>query len=151
MQHGDISNQPPARLLVVFEGLLGIWQRDTAGPQRRLHLPRLRERVHVPVPDDYMVNTLAADAIRDATVKGGWHVDVVTWHEHDFALALEDWLSQRGVHTPVIATSPAALARELVHRPDIYLIYDPDARHLFTYGPRGVHMDPYRAGGIGRS
>lgn len=147
MQHGDISNQSPARLLVVFEGLLGIWA-GPAVPMRRLW--RWRAKDHVPNPLEFLINPAALDAIRDATVNQGWHVDVLTWQGETFAEQLEEWLPGQMVHAPVVHSTPGDLARALAHRPDIRRIYDPDPNHLLTFGPRGVHLPPDRADQIGR-
>ena len=147
MKHGDISNEPPARLLVVFEGLLGIWA-GPATPPRLLW--RRRAKDHTPNPLEFFINAAARDAIHHAVFEQGWHVEVLTWQGEKFAEQLEEWLPGQMVHAPVVHSTPGELARVLAFRPDIHRIYDPDQNHLLTFGPRGVHLPPDRAEQIGR-
>lgn len=147
MQHGDISNLPPKRLWVVFEGLLGLWAGPALPPRRMWHW---KAKEHVLTPPEFQVNPAALDAIRDAAAIQGWHVEVVTWLGEVFAEQLEAWLPGQMVHAPVLHGTPQELARVLAFRPDVYRVYDPDPQHLLTFGPRAVHLPPEHAQQIGK-
>lgn len=150
MQHGDISNGAPARLLVVFEGLVGVRAVQPAPPPPKRLWRRPRPPAP-PAPGDFRVNALARDAIRDAVVRGGWHVDVITALGEEFAADLADWLPGQMVHAPVLPYEPGALARDLAHRQDVHAIYFPDRANAFTFGHWGRHTPAHRAYEIGRS
>lgn len=150
MQHGDIDNTSPQRLLVVFEGLVGL----EARARRQDAARRLLRRAKVAAwqPEDFRINALARDAIWRETHRSGWHVDVVTYLGDGFGYELAEWLPRHMVHAPVVATSPGALARQLAHRPDIRAVYDPDPARMFTYGHLGRVCPPEKAASIiGRS
>lgn len=148
MQHGDIDNTPPQRLLVVFEGLIGLRESGDAPARRRSRLLRRAEaRLR---PEDFTVNPGARDAIWRETHHTGWHVDVLTFLGDAFAYELAEWLPGQMVHAPVISRTPEALARELAHRGDILAVYSPVARHILTFGHVGRHLQPWYASEIGR-
>jgi len=150
MQHGDISDDPPQRLWVVYEGLVGLRRPETPsaprkGPWRRRTPPRALS------PADFSVNELAAAAIYRTMVRDHWHLEVLTFLGDGFALELAETLGyEQNIYAPVLSRTPAGVARELARRPDVQRVYFPDRANLLTFGQRGQHLPPDRADQIGR-
>lgn len=140
MQKGDISNQITPRLLVVFEGLLGILDgpkaRAKEATARKMH--RWKHAVN-----QYELNDIVARHIWDVTWRKHYSVDVVTFLGVDFALALQDYLDEHQLPVGHIRSStPDRLARELSYDPSVLAVYDPDPSHVFTYGGKGRILSP---------
>jgi hypothetical protein len=156
MEHGDIDNAAPSRLLVVFEGLIGISipydeRPEPPAPARRMFRRRAREAHDVLRPEHFAINPLARDAIWREQHHTGWHVDVVTFLGDRFGSELAEWLPGQMIFAPVISRVPYVLARELAYRHDIRAVYFPSAAHQWTFGQRGRHCPPDRAAAtIGR-
>lgn len=148
MEHGDISSDPPQRLWVLFEGLVGI-PRQRPAPRAPAWL--LRRRKPRPItPDDFDINPLAVGALYRTGVIDGLHVEILTFLGEDFAADLAEWLPGKAVYATVLARDPGDLARELAYRPDVRRVYFADPAYLFTFGHRGAHTPHHAAGSIGR-
>lgn len=143
MWKGDISNQMSPRLVVVFEGLLGLLPNPRARAAeslaRKAHQWKRAVR-------QYEMNELAAKKIWDVTWRKGHSVDVITWLGDDFAEALQVRLDDENLPiNRVYAAEPHQLARSLAYAPDIAAIYDPDPRHSFTFGGKCRPLGPENA------
>ena len=148
MEHGDISGEPPQRLWVVFEGLVGIRRQ---APAQRGPAWLVRRRKPRPVtPGDFDVNPLAVSALYRTAVIDALHVEIVTFLGEDFAADLAEWLPGQAVYAMVLARDPGEMARELAYRPDVKRVYFADPAYLFTFGHRGAHTPHHAAGTIGR-
>jgi hypothetical protein len=140
MEKGDISNQITARLYVVFEGLLGVQNDPKAYGIETKAIKRGKYKQAVKT---WEINQAMALAVHDAQWRKGYQVDILTWHDDEFAEALDWYLAQEQVMVgQIIATTPERLARNLARMPWVAAIYDPDPTHQFTYGSKGVIIDP---------
>jgi hypothetical protein len=150
MEHGDISGEPPKRLWVVFEGLVGMRKQAPAPTPLARRLWRKHAKDRPLRPEDFDINAKAVGGLYRATVQDGWHVDLITFLGPEFALELGEWLPGQMVYAPVLSTTPEELARALAHRPDVHRVYFADHRLFLTFGHRGAHLSPSRADWIGR-
>lgn len=146
MEKGDISNYVEPRLIVVFEGLLGILPIEKE--KRALMLSRIGQWRRV--VDLYEINDMLARHIWDQTRRYSRQVDVVTYSGVQFAEAVQAKLDDEMLPIgKVWHTEPHILSRSIAWRPDIAAIYDPDPQHLLTYGSKGRLLSPYKLGGFG--
>lgn len=143
MLKGDIDNRVSPRLVVVFEGLLGLLPtpraRGAESLARKAHQWTRAVR-------QYEINELAAKKIWDVTWRKGHTIDVITWLGDDFAEALQSRLDDENLPVSrVYSTEPHHLARSITYQLDIAAIYDPDPSHAFTFGGKGRHLSPDQA------
>lgn len=137
MQGGDISNEVSPRLVVVFEGLLGIL------PERREHVAELalrklgrRSAQAKRSVNAYEINEPLAHVIWDTVWRYRYSVDVVTYLGEEFAEALTERLDREGLPIGrVWADEPHKLGRRIAHMPDVAAIYDNE--HHLIYGSKG--------------
>jgi hypothetical protein len=137
MERGDISNEVVPRLVIAYEGMLGV-------------LPEKPERVHELVArkfgrrarmakrtvDAYEINDRLARVIWDTTWRFRYSVDVVTYLGDDAVEPLEERLDREGLPIGrVWADTPERLARRLPYMPDVAAIFDNE--HHLIYGSKG--------------
>jgi len=123
---GDLSNEPPHRLLVVFEGLIGtLTDRADRGRTRDLRLHRWRSAAH---------RWQLLTPVHDAVMAVPMPVELITYlhpreaHELGRRATAEDW-----PFTTVTPTDPRTVSRLMQHRRDILRIVDPDDRRWAMY------------------
>lgn len=146
MQKGDISNYVEPRLIVVFEGLLGLLPIEKE--KRANILAKIGQWKRV--VELYEINDMLARHIWDQTKRHSRQVDVVTYKGVQFAEAVSDKLDEEMLPVGrVWSTEPHLLSRSIAWRPDIAAIYDPDPQHLLTYGSKARLLSPYDLGGFG--
>ena len=147
MEKGDISNYVEPRLIVVFEGLLGILPIEKE--KRANVLSRLGQWKRV--VDLYVINDMLARHIWDQTRRHSRQVDVVTYKGVQFSEAVSAKLDDEMLPIGrVWHTEPHLLARSIAWRPDIAAIYDPDPQHQLTYGSKGRLLSPKALGEFGK-
>lgn len=135
MQKGDISNSIVPRMLIVFEGFLGQLNtpKDKAALAVAMRLHKWKSAVNC-----FELNGLVVQHIWDAVWRKNYTIDVVTFYGQGFGEALEIRLENEDLPVgSVHATTPGLLAREVVYRPNVLAVYDPDPSHVFTYGSKG--------------
>lgn len=138
MQGGDISNEVVPRLVLAFEGTLGIPREKK--PENRFvggfrQFGRRKALAEHAVAD-FDINEPLARVVWDTVWRYGYAIDVVTYLGEDFARALEARLDEENLPiSSVWADEPHKLARSIAYRPDIACIYD-NTNHLF-YGSKG--------------
>lgn len=144
MQGGDISNESPSCLLVIFEGLLGIPPQEAQRRGwKRLKKPSPSESI-----SQYTINGLLLGQIRRAPNP----VEIVTFLGQDYVTPIELRLEEHhALVRRVWNTTPQELARIHITMPDVSAIYDPDPIRAFaTYGTRGRHLLPENAPQLGQ-
>ena len=147
MKGNDISNSVVPRLLVVFEGLLGF--KDD--PSTVTKIRRRLGRKDIVTTEDWQMNEPMMHAVWDMVWRRGYTVDVVTFLGDEFATALTERFDDEGLPIGrVLSTKPNLLARKLAYMPDVAAVYDPEPSRRFTYGSKGVPMDPSRPDFFGR-
>jgi hypothetical protein len=142
MQGGDISAEVPPRILVVFEGLIGLLPGRKAEAQFALYR---RTHRYAKAAALFELNDAAVRRIWDMTWRHRHAVDAVTFLGEEFAEPLRDVMDREQVpigHLTV--TEPHLLARELAYRPDIVAVYDANPANALTYGAKGRHTNPHQ-------
>lgn len=141
MERGDISNDVVPRLVIAFEGMLGIpkpvpQERRFVGIRQLSRQFGKRKALTDELMDGFEINETLAKVIWDTVYRYAYRIDVVTYLGEEFAEALEKRLDDE--HLPISsvwADEPHKLARAIAYRPDIAAIFDND-HHLF-YGSKG--------------
>jgi hypothetical protein len=141
VEKNDISNEVTARLLIVFEGLLGT---PPEQPKMRRRIPLLGRKGLSPRDiEQWLLNEALARRIWDVTWRQGFSVDVVTFLGEEFVTAISDWIDIHDLPVGhVSASSPDRLARSLAYQPNVAAVYDPEPSRWATYGSKGRIMDP---------
>jgi hypothetical protein len=133
MQGGDISNEVSPRLVLVYEGLLGLLPtpRARAGESLARKARQWKRAVKA-----YEINEPLARVIWDTVWRYRYSVDVITYLGEDFAEAVEWRLDVEGLPVGrVWADNPQRLARRLALMPDVAAVYDNE--HHLIYGSKG--------------
>lgn len=134
MQGGDISSEVSPRLVIAFEGMLGILPDRSAAFAAEKIARRMRQWKRA--VRTYEINEPLAHVIWDTAWRYKYMVDVVTYLGEDFAEALTERLDTEGLPIGrVWADQPHLLARRLAHMPDVAAIFD-NTNHLM-YGSKG--------------
>jgi hypothetical protein len=137
VQGNDISNEVVPRLLIAFEGMLGILPEK---PQKHLvdRLPKRfgrRGQTQRSV-DAYEINEPLARVIWDTTWRHKYSIDVVTYLGEDAVAPLEARLDVEGLPIGrVWSTTPERLARRLPYMPDVAAVFDNE--HHLIFGSKG--------------
>lgn len=135
MYKGDLSNKMMPRLILVFEGAVGVVPED----KKREYAKACQKKKWWDAIRCYDLNDMMLAKILDLHWRRDINVSVVTWLSQDAALAIEERMDEEGI--PIrgcFFSKPAKLARELAYMPEVMAIYDPDPDHVFTYGSKGV-------------
>ena len=136
MQGGDISNQVVARIVIVWDNLLGVLPSKAAEAKFAtfMRFKRWKKAVNL-----YEVNESVARQIWDLTWRKDFAVDVVTHlGGDDFAEALEQRLDREGLPVGhVWFEDPNSLARSLAYRPSVACVITANPDHQLTFGSKG--------------
>ncbi|MDX3260716.1 hypothetical protein PV336_15965 [Streptomyces sp. MI02-2A] len=137
MEHGDISNEVVPRLLIAFEGMLGILpEKHESAVEFALRRFGRRQRTAQRSVDAYEINDALARVIWDTTWRHRYSVDVVTYLGEDAVAPLEARLDVEGLPIGrVWSTTPERLARRLPYMPDVAAVFDND--HHLIFGSKG--------------
>ncbi|MFE4681552.1 hypothetical protein ACFRNJ_12040 [Streptomyces sp. NPDC056721] len=138
MQGGDISNEVVPRLVIAYEGMLGILPEKPEGYVQELLVRKFgrRARQAQKTVDAYEINEPLARLIWDTVWRFRYSVDVVTYLGDDSVGPLEARLDIEGLPIGrVWSTTPERLARRLPYMPDVAAVFDND--HHLIYGSKG--------------
>jgi hypothetical protein len=138
MQNGDISNEVVPRLVIAYEGMLGLLPEKPDRYVTELVARKFgrRARMAQRTVDAYEINDALARVIWDTTWRHRYTVDVVTYLGEDAVAPLEARLDVEGLPIGrVWATTPDRLARRLPYMPDVAAVFD-NENHLL-YGSKG--------------
>lgn len=138
MQGGDISNEVVPRLVIAYEGMLGLLPEKPDRYVTELVARKFgrRARMAQRTVDAYEINDALARVIWDTTWRHRYTVDVVTYLGEDAVAPLEARLDVEGLPIGrVWATTPDRLARRLPYMPDVAAVFD-NENHLI-YGSKG--------------
>lgn len=140
MQRGDISGDLVPRFVLVFEHLVGVVPGSLS---MAAYLSWVRTKRWKRAVNEFEVN--------DALAKQMWHV---TWHLHhqlevvtflhpDAVEPISNWIDVQDlpVHR-VWYSDPNKLARKIATMPDLAAIFDPDPKHVLTFGRKGRIINP---------
>jgi hypothetical protein len=137
MERGDISNEVVPRLVIAYEGMLGILpeksERVTELVARRFGR---RQRAVKRTVEAYEINDPLARLIWDTTWRFRYSVDVVTYLGEDAVEPLEERLDREGLPIGrVWSDEPQRLSRRLPYMPDVAAVFDNE--HHLIYGSKG--------------
>jgi hypothetical protein len=138
MQGGDISNEVVPRLVIAYEGMLGLLPEKPDKYVTELVARKFgrRARMAQRTVDAYEINDALARVIWDTTWRHRYTVDVVTYLGEDAVAPLEARLDVEGLPIGrVWATTPDRLARRLPYMPDVAAVFDNE--HHLIYGSKG--------------
>lgn len=140
MEGGDISNEQSARLVIVFENLLGTLPNAAAVTRTKRLVSRGRWTEAV---ESFALNEALAARIWDVVWRLKYSVDVVTWISPEFRDALEARIDREDLPVGhVLHDKPTTLARKLPYMPYVAAIYDPDPQHRFLFGSKTRILSP---------
>jgi len=148
VQNGDISNVVSPRLVIVFEGLIGLLPGPAARAKEQAYRKAKRWSRAANV---YEINEQMAKHIWDVYSRTDYSIDVVTYLGDDMAEAFADLMDRESL--PIgntFATTPDQLSRRIAHMPDLAAIYDPDRSNQFKFGSKGRLTDPTTPNLMGR-
>jgi len=138
--NGDLSNRVEPRLLVVFEGLLGI-HTDAKARAKFTGLMKFH-RFHSAIRT-FTLNEQLQRVIWDTTWRKGYAVDVVTFLDERLVEDLTEYLDEQGLPVAhVWQSDKMLLARSLNYRPDVAGVFYADPADRFTFGSKGYFTSP---------
>lgn len=135
MEKGNLSNIVMPRLLIVFEGKLGMLPaQNQKAYDKAVKRGRWGEAADLFTLDKLMMAQMVR-VVRNI----GMNLDIVTWLGDNMATEVARRMDDENIPVhDVFASSPDMLARELAYMPDVAWVYDPDPAHVFTFGRKGV-------------
>lgn len=139
MRFGDLSNEVVPRIVLVFEGALGV---ITAEERRKFDKDIQRER-WMEATRHWVLHEQMMLKIWDITRRQGMNLDVVTFagpEEFGEALAYRLQEVEDLPIRQVWATRVEVLARKIAYMQDLAKIYDPDRSRFLTWGGKGYHL-----------
>jgi hypothetical protein len=140
MLKGELSNEVPSRVLVVFENLLGLLP-DTK--TRALEKLARKRKKWEQAASYYQLNVPTSRGIRDLYRRHHYRVDVITFTDPLFVPAIRNRLDSRNLlFGDVHYYSQEELLSELTYDPWILSVLDPDPSHVLTYGSKGRYTTP---------
>jgi hypothetical protein len=143
MKGNDLDNLIVPRDVLVWEGLLGLIPDKKIAEQEEKY--RAKEKWKSAVAC-YEVNEMLARRLWDMSWRYSLEIDLLTYHGHPFAKALEDRIERENLPIRrVWSEEPNILARRLATMVDVRTVYDPFPDHQFLYGSRGRVLLPETA------
>lgn len=137
MQGGDISSEPPRRILLLWEDTLA----DV--PNAMIPMEKLARKMHrwARAASLWLPRELARGRCWQVSDQLGVRLQVVTFLGDGFAEALAERLDDEG--WPVMGTvlappNPGTLGRELAGRRDVLQVVDGAENRFLHYGARGA-------------
>lgn len=133
MLYGDLSNKPEPKILIVFEGLVGLLPAEN-----EKSFKKALSRGNWPKAASYWtLNEMALRKILDLQWRRNLNIEIVSFSAEDLAAEFELLLENAGVGVKVWHSSPEYLARKSEYMPDVIAMYDADSSRQFTYGRKG--------------
>lgn len=140
MLKGELSNDRLPRVLIVFEGLVGIL--PDAKTRALESLARKRKKWEQSV-GYYQLNIPTSGGMRDLYWRHHFRVDIVTFIDPAFADAVRNKLDSRNLlFGDVHFYTEDELMGDLTYDRSILSILDPDPAHALRYGSRGRYCSP---------
>lgn len=140
MLNGDISNYAEPRLMLVFEGLIGLHHDPKARARYGFHarLGNWKRAVR-----SFEINEQCAKVIVDTVWRKRYTVDVVTFLDEDIVEPLAEFLDDKGLPVGHVTYSDKTmLARELNYRLDVVGVFHPNPSDAFMFGSKGYYVNP---------
>lgn len=140
MRRGELSNERLPRVLIVFEGLVGVL--PDAKTRALESIARKRKKWEQAV-GYYQLNVPTSRGLRDLYHRHHTRVDVITFVSPDFADAIRDRLDSRNLlFGDVHYYTAEELLSDLIYDQSILGVLDPDPSHALRYGSKGRYCSP---------
>lgn len=141
MRRGELSSERLPRVLIVFEGLVGILPdvKTTALEA----LARKRKRWEQ-AAGYYRLNIPTSGGMRDLYWRHNHRVDVITFIDPAFVSPIRDRLDSRNLLFGDVHyyADPVELSQDLTYDRSILGVLDPNPSHALAYGSRGRYCSP---------
>lgn len=145
MRGNDISNEVVPRLVIVWDGLLGVLPSKAAEAKASTYLRLKRWKKAVSL---WEVNDHVGAQIWDLTWRSKYAVDLVTHTSGEpFAEALAERLYGPEGFTclgQIWYEDPRVLARSLAHRPNVACVVHDNPQHVLLFGSKGRYLNGSR-------
>jgi hypothetical protein len=133
MLNGDLSNRTAARVLLVFEGLIGYLPAEKVPEYEKYAAEERWDEVIY----QFDINSAVVNKILYLTWNANYNFHVVTWFPTLAATAIQEKLDELSVPVrSVFSSTPGKLAKMLVNNPDIVAVYDTVPQHVLTFGSK---------------
>lgn len=155
MEHGDLSNEVVPRLLLVWEGLLGIPPlTPKISPSKRNLLSLFRKNSGEREIDSWTINEQVVHIIWDRTWRSNFSFDLVTFISPEFGKQLKERMEEEDIPVSHVRYENInTFPRKIAFLPYVAAIYSANKDHQFTFGGKGRIIDPsdpYSLNSIGR-
>jgi hypothetical protein len=139
LRRGELSNQVLPRVYVVFENLIGVLP-DTK--TRALEAVARKRKKWQQAVDYYELSVKTTQGIRDLH-RRDIRIDVITFVDPNFVDPIRNKLDSRnmffgGIHYFTVES----LLDDLKYDPSILRVFDPDPKHVLTWGSKGRTVTP---------
>lgn len=133
MRNGDLSNKVSPRIVLVFEGALGLCS------DIKKHDKAMKKGQWEKAIDYWDLNELCARRLLWLYHQKDINISIVTFFGQYFATELNYWLNdhQIPVHEILYYDDPAQLGRKIAYMPDLAMVYDPEPTRWLMYGGKG--------------
>ena len=136
MEHGDLSNTPAPRMIIIFEGLLG----EVPPAYAKLYAKSMRKQRWRQAASLYVIDDLMARKMWYLYHTTDTMFEVVTFTAPEMAPMISLMLDaeQLPVHDVWFSPSPQMLARKTSYMPGLVRVYDGNPDNSFAYGSHGM-------------
>jgi len=134
MKYGDLSNKTAPRVYVVFEGLVASVPDDNL--QEYSDMITARKVDWFKAIKCYQLNDMVCAKLIWLSFHRDVNFTVVSWLPKEASYGIDVFLQKNGIPAGLIMSTPYEISMELVRRPDVVAILDPDPWHVLTFGSK---------------
>lgn len=136
MEHGDISNELPPRMLFVFEGLVAYCDQPRQ-EQASVKLRRWKRAANL-----WEYDSLILKHLWDLQFRRNFRLDCITFKGEPFGEALQEKFDRDYVpFSNVYAMNEAQLQRRLASMIDVVRVFDPIPIRALAWGRKGEYVN----------
>jgi len=141
MRRGELSSERLPRVLIVFEGLVGILPDSKS---RGLEMLARKRKKWEQAAGYYRLNVPTSGGLRDLYWRHHYRVDIVTFIDPDFVDPVRNRLDSRNLLFGDVHyyPDPVELAHDIIYDRSILGVLDPSPSHALSYGSRGRYCPP---------
>ena len=137
MEKGDLSNEMPPRIIVIFNDLIG---RIPESRTRRVALLRAGRRWRA-VAESYEIDLMVRAQLHDITWRHGMRVDCVLFDHPAVAEAMERRFSRMNLAVANVYAldDPSELRDRLPYMPEVLWVVHGNTEWTYAFGSKGMH------------
>ena len=135
MRDGDLSNRVTPRVLIVFEGAIGVLLDEKKFGKY------MRKAKYAKAMQCWGLNDIIVRRLLWLYWQKDITIEVVTFLGNEFCQELNTWLNDTIVCHRIWATDPYDLGRKIAYMNDLACIYDPEPERWLMYGAKGRFLD----------